>query len=102
MDKDASGANVGIGDGTLRFYASDSNAAIGNSIAAKATAPDFRLGVGITSPSERVSVSDGFRETACLKSDGAIWIAEDLTLDEAKRTIAKILEAWRLDVTPSP
>ena len=42
-----------------------------------------------------ISVSDEFRETACLKADGAIWIADDLTLDEAKRTISKMLEAWR-------
>ena len=43
MDKDASGANVGIGEGTLRFYASDSNATTGNPLTAALSSRDFRL-----------------------------------------------------------
>ena len=64
-------------------------------------APGFKLGFGTTDPKEHISVSGGFREIACLKADGAIEIVDDLTLEEARRAIRQMIEAWR-DVVSTP
>lgn len=62
---------------------------------------DFRLGFGTTDPKERISVSGGFREIACLKADGTVEIVDDLTLEEARRAIRQMIEAWR-DAVSTP